>query len=182
MESEFNNQVVIITGGAGGIGSDCAKEFAKCGAKVAVVDCNKELGNQVVEEIKQSGGEAKLYLANILLSKEVDDAVEEIVKDFGKVDILVNLAGGSARKNRHYFYEQSDEVFQNIIAVNLFGTFYFCRKCAQYMIEAKYGKIINTSSVVGLEGHIMHSEYAAAKGGVVSMSKSMAKELGKLTP
>ena len=179
MESEFNNQVVIITGGAGGIGSDCAKEFAKCGAKVAVVDCNKELGNQVVEEIKQSGGEAKLYLANILLSKEVDDAVEEIVKDFGKVDILVNLAGGSARKNRHYFYEQSDEVFQNIIAVNLFGTFYFCRKCAQYMIEAKYGKIINTSSVVGLEGHIMHSEYAAAKGGVVSMSKSMAKELGK---
>ena len=179
MESEFNNQVVIITGGAGGIGSDCAKEFAKCGAKVAVVDCNKELGNQVVNEIKESGGEAKLYLANILLSREVDDVVEEIVKDFGKVDILVNLAGGSARKNRHYFYEQSDEVFQNIIAVNLFGTFYFCRKCAQYMIEAKYGKIINTSSVVGLEGHIMHSEYAAAKGGVVSMSKSMAKELGK---
>ena len=179
MESEFNNQVVIITGGAGGIGSDCAKEFAKCGAKVAVVDCNKELGNQVVNEIKESGGEAKLYLANILLSREVDDVVEEIVKDFGKVDILMNLAGGSARKNRHYFYEQSDEVFQNIIAVNLFGTFYFCRKCAQYMIEAKYGKIINTSSVVGLEGHIMHSEYAAAKGGVVSMSKSMAKELGK---
>ncbi len=179
MENEFNNQVIIITGGAGGIGSDCAKEFAKCGAKVAIVDFNEELGNKVVNEIKDFGGTAKLYLTNILNSNEVNNCVEEVIGDFGNVDILINLAGGSARKNRHFFYEQSDEVFQNIIGVNLFGTFYFCRKCAQYMIKAKHGKIINTSSVVGLEGHVMHSEYAAAKGGVVSMSKSMAKELGK---
>ena len=61
MENEFNNQVIIITGGAGGIGSDCAREFAKCGAKIAIVDFNDELGNKVVNEIKESGGIAKLY-------------------------------------------------------------------------------------------------------------------------
>jgi len=180
MENEFKGKVVIVTGGAGGIGSDCVKEFAKCGAKVAVVDFNEELGKKVIEEVKELGGEAKLYVVNILHSAEVNACVDQIIKDFGRIDILINLAGGSARKNRHLFYEQSDEVFQNVIGVNLFGTFYFCRKCAQYMIEAKHGgKIINTSSVVGLEGHVMHSEYGASKGGVLSMSKSMAKEVGK---
>ena len=179
MDNKFKDKVVIVTGAAGGIGSDCAKRFANLGAKVAIVDFNEELGNQVVNEIKSAGGEAKLYVVNILDNNQVEECVDNVYKDFGSIDILVNLAGGSARKNRALFYEQDINVFRNIIEVNLFGTYYFCRKCAQYMIKQNHGRIINTSSVVGMEGHVMHSEYSAAKGGIIAISKSMAKEVGK---
>ncbi|MGN1057922.1 MAG: SDR family NAD(P)-dependent oxidoreductase [Candidatus Avelusimicrobium sp.] len=176
---KFIGKTVLITGGAGGIGSDCAEKFAKEGAKVAVVDLNEALACAVCAEITASGGIAKQFVADVTDNAQVEECVENVVKEFGGVDILVNVAGGSARKRRAYFYEQDVEVFRNNIEVNLFSAFYFARKCAPYMIEKGWGRIINTASVVGLNGHVKHAEYSAAKGGVIAMTKSMAKEVGR---
>lgn len=176
---KFENKVVIVTGAGGGIGSVTAKAFAKEGAKVAVVDFNADLAEQTVNEIKEAGGIARKYVTNVTVFEEVSSCVKQVIADFGGVDILCNIAGGSARKRRALSWQQDPAVFDEIIKVNLYGAYYFSRECARAMIEAGHGgKILNTSSVVGLNGHVGHTEYGAAKAGVVSMTKSMAKELG----
>ena len=179
MNKEFLNKVVIVTGGAGGIGSTTAMDFALRGANVAVVDFNEELGLQTVKEIIDAGGNAHFFQVNVTDYEQVKKCVAEIVNYFGTIDILVNVAGGSARSKRAPFYNQSVEVFQNIMDINLNGTFYFCKECAPIMIEKGFGRIINTASVVGLNGHTMHSEYAASKGAIISLTKAMAKDIGK---
>ena len=179
MDKEFLNKVVIVTGGAGGIGSTTAMDFALRGAKVAVVDFNEELGLQTINEIINSGGDAHFFKVDVTDYEEVKQCVVDIVKHYKTIDILINVAGGSARSKRAPFYNQSAEVFQNIINLNLNGTFYFCKECAQIMIEKGYGRIVNTASVVGLNGHTMHSEYAASKGAIISLTKAMAKDIGK---
>ena len=179
MDKEFLNKVVIVTGGAGGIGSTTAMDFALKGAKVAVVDFNEALGAQTINEIVEAGGKAHFFKVDVTNSEQVKECVQQVVNHYGTVDILINVAGGSARSKRAPFYKQTDEVFKNVIDINLFGTFYFCRECAQIMMEKGYGRIINTASVVGLNGHTMHSEYAASKGAVISLTKAMAKDIGK---
>ena len=179
MDKEFQNKVVLVTGGAGGIGSTTSMDFALKGAKVAVVDFNEELGLKTVEEITSAGGEAHFFQADITNYELVQKCVKDIVEYYGTVDILINVAGGSARSKRAPFYNQSVDVFKNIMDINLNGTFYFCKECAPIMIEKGYGRIINTASVVGLNGHTMHSEYAASKGAVISLTKAMAKDIGK---
>ena len=179
MEKEFLNQVVLVTGGAGGIGSTTCMDFALRGAKVAVVDFNEDLGHQVINEIKEAGGEATFFQVDVTNYEMVKKCVQDVVKHYGTIDILINVAGGSARANRAPFYNQTAEVFKNVMDINLNGTFYFCKECALVMIEKGKGKIINTSSVVGLNGHTMHSEYAASKGATISLTKAMAKDIGK---
>lgn len=179
MDKEFLNKVVIITGGAGGIGSTTAIDFAAQGAKVAVVDFNEKLGLQIINEITDKGGDAHFFKVDITDYEQVKQCVQQIVDYYGTIDILINVAGGSARSKRAAFYNQSIEVFKNVIDVNLNGTFYFCKECAQIMIEKGYGRIINTASVVALNGHTMHSEYAASKGAIISLTKAMAKDIGK---
>ena len=179
MSKEFLNKVVVVTGGAGGIGSTTCMDFASKGAKVAVADFNKELGLQVVDEITKTQGDAHFFSVDVTNYESVKECVKEIVNHYGTIDILVNVAGGSARANRALFYNQSVDVFKNVMDINLYGTFYFCKECAPIMIEKGWGRIINTSSVVGLNGHTMHSEYAASKGAIISMTKAMAKEVGK---
>ena len=179
MNKEFLNKVILVTGGAGGIGFTTCMDFALKGAKVAVVDFNTELGEKAVEEIKAAGGDAHFFCVDVTNYSLVQKCVADVVNHYGTIDILINIAGGSARSKRAPFYKQSPEVFTNIIDLNLYGTFYFCKDCAQIMIEKGYGRIINTGSVVGLNGHTMHSEYAASKGAVISLTKAMAKDIGK---
>lgn len=177
--NKFAGKVVIVTGAGGGIGSVTAKAFAAEGAKVAVVDYNEELALLTCKEIETAGGVARKYVVNVTVFDEVAECVKQVVADFGGVDILCNIAGGSARKRRALSWEQDPVVFDDIIKVNLYGTYFFARECAKVMIDAGHGgKIVNTSSVVGLNGHVMHTEYGAAKASVVSLTKSMAKELG----
>ena len=176
---KFDGKVVIVTGAGGGIGSVTAKAFAAEGAKVAVVDFNAELAERTCREIEAAGGIAREYVVNVTVFDEVAACVRQVVADFGGVDILCNIAGGSARKRRALSWEQDSAVFDDVIKVNLYGTYYFARECARVMIEqGRGGKIVNTTSVVGLNGHVMHSKYGAAKGAVLSLTKSMAKELG----
>lgn len=175
----FNEKVVLITGAAGGIGSACAEKFAALGAKVAVVDCDKQGAENVAAAIAEKGFAAKAFIADVTDFPSVQACVRSVAEEWGGIDILVNVAGGSARKNRALFWEQNVSVFRHVMEINLFGTFYFAKECAPYMIEKKWGRIINISSIVGLNGHIKHSEYSAAKGGIITMTRSMAKEIGQ---
>ena len=127
----FENKVVIVTGAGGGIGSDAAISFAAEGAKVAVVDFTGETAHETVKKITDNGGQAKTYVCDVTDFHAVEKCVNDIVADFGGVNVLANIAGGSARKDRALSYEQSPEIFDRIIKVNLYGSYYFARQSAR---------------------------------------------------
>lgn len=177
-------KVAFITGAGGYIGGETAITLAKSGVNVAVCDINEETVNRTVDRITEIGGNAKGYVFDVTDSKDVDRVVDEIVKDFGRLDIMVHIAGGSARiagPNAKYvpLVEQEDYVIDRVLKVNLYGAFWASRAAARVMIkQGEGGKIINFSSAVGFNGIVGCSDYAASKGGVMSLTKSLAKELG----
>ena len=178
------NKVAFITGAGGYIGSETARTLAKSGIAVAVCDINEQTVNQTVESIVQNGGEAKGYIADVTDSASIDSAINQAASDFGRLDIMVHIAGGSARiagKDAKYrpLVEQEDYVIDRVLKVNLYGAFYASRAAARIMIkQGEGGKIINFSSAVGINGLKCCTDYAAAKGGVMSLTKALAKELG----
>lgn len=172
----LKNKVAIVTGAASGLGKATAILFAKEGAKVVIVDVNEEKGNLVQNEISKSGGTAKFLKVNITNSDEVNLMVENTIKEFGRVDILINNAG-IIRDAR--LVKMSIEDWQAVIDVNLKGVFLCGQAAAKVMIEQNSGVILNTSSIVGLYGNFGQSNYSATKGGVLAMTKTWARELGK---
>ena len=177
-------KVAFITGAGGYIGSETARVLAKSGIAVAVCDINEETVNKTVESIIQNGGEAKGYIADVTESASIDSAINQAASDFCRLDIMVHIAGGSARiagKDAKYLplVEQEDYVIDRVLKVNLYGAFYASRAAARIMIkQGEGGKIINFSSAVGINGLKSCTDYAAAKGGVMSLTKALAKELG----
>ena len=177
-------KVAFITGAGGYIGSETARTLAKSGIAIAVCDINEQTVNQTVESIVQNGGEAKGYIADVTDSASIDSAINQAASDFGRLDIMVHIAGGSARiagKDAKYrpLVEQEDYVIDRVLKVNLYGAFYASRAAARVMIkQGEGGKIINFSSAVGINGLKTCTDYAAAKGGVMSLTKALAKELG----
>ena len=178
------NKVAFITGAGGYIGSETARTLAKSGIAIAVCDINEEAVNKTVESIKALGGVAFGRVLDVTDSADVDAAVAETVEKFGRLDIMVHVAGGSARiagKDAKYrpLVEQEDYVIDRVLKVNLYGAFYASRAAARVMIkQGEGGKIINFSSAVGINGLKTCTDYAAAKGGVMSLTKALAKELG----
>lgn len=178
------NKVAFITGAGGYIGSETARTLAKSGIAIAVCDINEEAVNKTVESIKILGGVAFGRVLDVTDSADVDAAVAETVEKFGRLDIMVHIAGGSARiagKDAKYrpLVEQEDYVIDRVLKVNLYGAFYASRAAARVMIkQGEGGKIINFSSAVGINGLKTCTDYAAAKGGVMSLTKALAKELG----
>ena len=178
------NKVAFITGAGGYIGSETARTLAKSGIAIAVCDINEEAVNTTVESIKALGGVAFGRVLDVTDSADVDAAVAETVEKFGRLDIMVHIAGGSARiagKDAQYrpLVEQEDYVIDRVLKVNLYGAFYASRAAARVMIkQGEGGKIINFSSAVGINGLKSCTDYAAAKGGVMSLTKALAKELG----
>lgn len=176
-------KVAFITGGAGYIGSQTAVTLAKAGVSVAICDINEDAINAAVKRVQEVGGEARGYTFDITNSRDVDRVVDDIVRDFGRLDILVHVAGGSSRlagpNTYHPLIEQEDYVIDTVLKVNLYGAFYADRAAARVMVkQGEGGKIINFSSAVGLNGLAECCDYAASKGGVISLTKSLAKELG----
>ena len=179
----MKNKVAFITGAGGYIGSETAVTLAKQGVKVAVCDINAETVDKTVKKIEENGGTAKGYVFDVTESKSVDETVEKIVADFGSLDIMVHIAGGSARilgENKYALLaEQEDYVIDTVLKVNLYGAFWASRAAARVMMkQGRGGKIINFSSAVGLNGLAYSCDYAASKGGVISLTKALAKELG----
>lgn len=175
----FEGKVALLTGAGGYIGGACAKRFAAEGAKVFVCDFTEDVAMKTVFAIREAGGEAEAFGGDVTDSKSCDAAVAACVKRFGGVDIMVHVAGGSARDKCAQLVNQSDDVIQNIINVNLMGAIWMSRAAAREMIKAeKGGRIICFSSTVGLCGLSGLVDYAAAKGAVMSMVRALAKELG----
>lgn len=179
----MKNKVAFITGGGGYIGGEVAATLARQGVEIAVCDINETTTANTVKRIEDEGGIAKGYVFDVTDSKSVDETVEKIVSDFGRLDIMVHVAGGSARIAEGGRYvllvEQEDHVIDTVLKVNLYGAFWTSRAAARVMIkQGEGGKIINFASAVGLNGLANCSDYAASKGGVMSLTKSLAKELG----
>lgn len=167
-------KTAIITGGANGIGLEAVKLFANEGANVALIDFNEEAGKLREEELQSS--QVKFFQADVSNRESVDQMVQDVVSEFGGIDILVNNAGITKDST---LKKMSVEDFQKVIDVNLTGVFHSTQAALPLMLEKGKGKIINTSSVAGVGGNIGQSNYSAAKAGVIGLTKTWAKELGK---
>ncbi len=177
MDQLLKDKVAIITGGANGLGKATAYLFSEHGAKVVIVDVNQEAGDQVVQEIKNSGGAASFIKTDISNSNAVNEMVDSVVEEHGRIDILINNAGILADAQ---LVKMTEEQWDRVIGINLKGVFLVGQAVAQVMKEKENGGVIvNTSSVVGLYGNFGQSNYVASKAGVIGMTKTWARELGK---
>jgi len=166
----FENRVVIVTGAGGGLGRSYAIYFAKYGAKVLVNDFNKAAADAVVQEIAKTGGQA---LANYNSVTDAEAVIKQVVDAWGRVDVLVNNAGILRDKS---FAKMTDQEWSVVLQVHLDGTFKMTKAAWPFMIKQKYGRVINTSSAVGLYGNFGQANYSAAKAGIIAFSNAVARE------
>ena len=176
----FENKIAFITGAGGYIGGTTARMLAAEGAKVAVCDITDEACAKTVRDICEAGGTAIAAPADVKVSASVEAAVSKAVEAFGGLDFMIHVAGGSARERQKYLADQSDEVILNVLGVNLLGAFWASRAAARILRDqGRGGRIINISSIVALNGLRGSVDYAASKGGIIAMTRALAKEMGK---
>lgn len=172
----LDNKIAIITGGADGIGKSAAVVFAVEGASVIIWDMNEAKGTETVAEIIATGGKAEFVKVNTAKFEEVEKATNVAVEKYSKIDILINNAGITRDST---IKKMTSQQWQEVIDVNLTGVFN-CAKCVSaFMVEKGYGRIINTSSVVALYGNFGQTNYVATKSGLIGMTKTLGKELGR---
>ncbi len=185
IETGLKDRVVIVTGGAAGIGRATALRFAREGAKVAAWDIDDDAGPEIVAALGEAGGEGLFARVDVSDREAVEAATAEVVRRWGRLDVLVNNAGIVLDsqlvkwKGGEVVSILSDEAWEAVISVNLTGVFHCTRAVVPHMIEAGSGVVLSASSVVGLYGNFGQTNYAATKGGVITMSKSWARELGR---
>ncbi|MDI7742041.1 3-oxoacyl-ACP reductase FabG [Lysinibacillus fusiformis] len=175
MTRKFENRVAFVTGGSRGIGKSIAEIFAEEGAKIAIIDINEEALQEVHTEFKEKGFDILALQANVVKTEEVEAAMEQVVKEFGALDILVNNAG-IIRDN--LLFKMTDKDWDQVIDVHLKGAFNTTRAAQKYMVQQKYGRIINISSTSAL-GNPGQANYATVKAGLQGLTKTLARELGK---
>ena len=177
---DFSDQVAVISGAAGGMGKTVAIEFAKSGAKVAVCDMNSVKGEKTVDEIKAQGGKAIFCKMDITKEEEVEAARDAIIKEFGTVDILVNVAGVISATGHlgAPISRITIEEWRKLIDINLIGTVIVCRTFAEIFKEKKSGKIINFSSQGAYNTSTLTAHYAASKLAIVSYTQALSMDLG----
>jgi len=171
----LENKVTVITGAGSGIGKETALLFAKEGAKVVVADVNEKAGEETVVEIKKNGEGffVKLDVSNREQSKQM---VKTALEKYGRIDILINNAG---IVQDAFVSKMTEEQWDKVININLKGVFNCTQAVVEVMMNQGNGVIINTSSIVGLYGNVGQVNYAATKAGLIGMTKTMAKELGR---
>lgn len=171
----FNGKIALITGAAAGIGKATAITFAEKGAKVVIVDVDAEKLERTKAKIKEIGADVLSYVCDISNQERVNEVTEDVLKNFGKIDILVN----NAAIFRCYsdFLSTSIDEWKKFIDVNIMGIVYFTKAVLPQMIENGYGKIVNVASVAGVYGNANMAHYSATKGAVISMTKALAKEV-----
>ncbi len=174
--TKLRDRVAIITGGARGIGKAAALKFAEEGAVVAIWDVNEEDGAATVKELEAQGAKAIFQRVNTADLASVETAAQELKEQFGSIDVLINNAGITRDSS---LKKMSADQWQSVIDVNLTGVFNCGKVISQHMLERKKGRIVNTSSVVGLYGNFGQSNYVAAKSGVIGLTKVWARELGR---
>ncbi len=178
----MKDKVVLVTGGAAGIGKATALRFAEEGAKVIICDINEEVGQATAKEL---GDGTDFYKVNVASRGDVQKWVDDVVVKYGRIDVLVNNAGilrdGQLIKfkNGELVGQMSEENFDLVISVNLKGVFNCTQAVAQVMAGQGGGVILNATSVVGLDGNFGQTNYVATKSGVIGMTKVWSRELGK---
>ncbi|WP_078434375.1 3-oxoacyl-[acyl-carrier-protein] reductase [Metabacillus halosaccharovorans] len=171
----LSNKVALVTGASRGIGKAIALDLAKNGASIAVNYAGNEAkANEVVDEIKASGGQAIAIKADVSNGDEVQQMIKEVIKEFGQLDILVNNAG-ITRDN--LLMRMKDSEWDEVIDTNLKGVFLCTKAVTRQMMKQRNGRIINITSVVGVSGNPGQANYVAAKAGVIGLTKTTAKEL-----
>jgi 3-oxoacyl-[acyl-carrier protein] reductase len=169
----LKDEIAFITGSARGIGREIAEVFAREGALVIISDINAEASQKTAEEIQAKGLKADFFPCNVTKLADVEEAVDKILDKHGRIDILVNNAG-ITRDN--LFLRMKEEDWDAVLSVNLKGTFNSSKAVCKAMLKARKGKIISIASVIGVMGNAGQANYAASKGGVIALTKSLARE------
>jgi len=178
----MKDKVVLVTGGAAGIGKATALRFAEEGAKVVIGDVNEEIGQATV---KLLGAGAAFYKVNVASRADVQAWMEDVVAKYGRIDVLINNAGilrdGQLIKFKEgqLVGQMSEADFDLVISVNLKGVFNCSQAVAPIMAKQNGGVILNATSIVGLDGNFGQTNYVATKSGVIGMTKVWSRELGK---
>jgi NAD(P)-dependent dehydrogenase (short-subunit alcohol dehydrogenase family) len=172
MAFELTGQTAIVTGAAAGIGEAIARRLAKAGAAVAVADLNLAGATAIASSI---GGDAFPIQLDISRSASANAVVSDVIARRGRIDILVNNAGIAGKAAP--IWEQTDEDWQTVVAVNLLGAVYCTRAVIPHMRGRKYGRIVNIASIAGKEGNPNMSPYSATKAAVIAFTKSVGKEV-----
>jgi len=172
---DLTGHVALVTGASRGIGRAIAVRLAGCGAVVIGVARSVDGLQSTLQEIRESGGTAEGYAVNVAESAEVQRMVDEIEAKFERIHVLVNNAGVT---RDGLMLRMDDRAWQDVIDTNLKGTFLFSRAVGTCMMRARYGRILNISSVAGIMGNPGQANYSASKAGVIGLSKTVARELG----
>ncbi len=171
---DFRGRISVVTGASQGIGEAIALELSRAGAELVLVDIQKEKLEEVAQKIRSSGRIASAYTANVSDSGQVTEVTESILRDHKKIDHLVNNAGITRDS---LLLRMKEEDWDAVLAVNLKGVFNFSKAVVRSMINSRYGRIVNISSVVGQMGNPGQANYAASKAGVVAFARSLAREV-----
>jgi 3-oxoacyl-[acyl-carrier protein] reductase len=171
---KLEGKVALVTGGGRGIGREIALLFAKEGADVAICDVNLEIARATQKEIEDLGRRSMVFETDVTVSKEVEEMLNLILDNLRHLDILVNNAGIT---KDNLLLRMSEEDWDKVLAVNLKGVFNCTKAASKLMIKQRYGKIVNIASIIGIMGNAGQANYAASKGGIISFTKSIAREL-----
>jgi 3-oxoacyl-[acyl-carrier protein] reductase len=172
----LENKIAVVTGGAQGIGKATVKCFAEEGATVIIWDVNEDKANSTIVELKSKDTNIQFQKVDVTNLDSVTTAATKIVEKHKKIDILINNAGITRDAS---LLKMTVEQWKQVIDVNLTGVFNCTKAVAPFMVENKSGKIVNTSSVVGLYGNFGQTNYVATKSGIIGMTKVWARELGR---
>ncbi|MGI6066195.1 MAG: 3-oxoacyl-[acyl-carrier-protein] reductase [Bacillota bacterium] len=174
----LEERVAIITGGSRGIGRAIARELAKQGCRVALnyfaAGSNEEEAREVVSLIKENGGQAEAFGADVVQAHEVEAMTRQVIEHFGRVDILVNNAGITRDS---LLMRMKEEDWDQVMDTNLKGTYNCAKSVLKFMMKQRYGRIVNIASVVGIIGNAGQTNYGASKAGVIGFTKSLAREV-----
>ncbi|MBN6887356.1 2-hydroxycyclohexanecarboxyl-CoA dehydrogenase [Cytobacillus horneckiae] len=172
----MEEKVVFITGAGRGMGREIAKTLSKKSAKIVVTDVNLENAQSTVSLIEENGGEAIAVYCDVTSLESVQNAVESAISSYGRIDILVNNAGWDKIEP---FLESEPSTWKTIIDINLMGQIHTCKEILPHMINNGYGKVINIASDSGRVGSSGEGVYSAAKGGVIALTKTLAREMAR---
>ena len=174
----LKDRVVVVTGGGGGIGAGISLCLAREGADIVVADINLEAAQKRAEEIEKTGRNSRAVEADITQEENCKSLVEEALNTFGQIDILVNNAGHFGERLGMPFTNQEEADWDDNYAVNVKGPFFLCKAVAPHMMERRYGKIINISSIAAKRDSQILPDYAAAKNALLTLTRTVAKDLG----
>ena len=174
MRFDLSNKTAIVTGASQGIGETIAIEMAKSGATVFCLARNKEALDTTIKKITENGGKATAFSIDISNNDDFKSIILNIVKEYGSIDILVNNAGIT---KDNLLMRMSDDQWDDVLNINLKGSFTCIRSVIKHMMKKKFGRIINITSIVGITGNAGQANYAASKSGLIGLTKSIAKEV-----